>query len=114
MSDYTRSREEFCAALAREFPEESIGRIREKMDRIVRAACAVQYHALLACNGETSPAQDAKAERAEERIRAEFGPGYSFEFSGDPRGACSKVALKRTVGNSWGDRSLYCIPTRRY
>ena len=116
---YQQEREEFVAAMAREFPELGIGAVRAKAERIIRDANRVQSHAVKLCNREVTAREVKGAERAEERIRAEFGypvpyGDACFEFSGDPRGACVKVKFCYVPGNSFRGDGFYCVPTRRY
>ena len=39
---------------------------------------------------------------------------HAAEYSGDPRGCCVKLQAPRGKGDSWGDDSLLCVPTRGY
>lgn len=36
--------------------------------------------------------------------------GLRAELNGDPRGAPIKIVVPEGMGNSWGSRSLYCVP----
>lgn len=117
MASYQQEREEFAAAMAREFAELSPYAVVQKAARIVRDSNRIQAHAVNLCNREVTAREVNCARRAEERIRAEFGSAYpadAFQFSGDPRGACAKVRMVFVAGNDGGGEGFYCIPSRNY
>lgn len=79
-------------------------------NRIAEAECSIEM-------SEREAARVARqSEACERRIvarLAELGPGFSVaEFSGDPRGATVKIRVPSGYGDSWGDRSHYCVPVR--
>ena len=68
------------------------------------------------CNEGLTAAQERRSEACERRITArlaELGPGFAVaEFSGDPRGATVKIRVPSGYGDSWGDRTMLCVPVR--
>ena len=112
---YQAWREEFCARLAREFPDLSPTQVQAKMARIVRDSNRIQSHAVNICNRDVSVTDEMRAERARARIAAEFphlDPLESFEFHGDPRGPCARVRLQSVLSMAPDDFTP--IPSRDY
>lgn len=122
---YTRDRESFIARIINEAaptsPEDFASRPswsqRADLARtILRNAATHHRLAELDCNGGLTPKQARQSDACEQRIRAalaDLGPGFGVgEFSGDPRGATVKITLPSGYGDSWGDRSHYCVPVR--
>ncbi len=64
------------------------------------------------CNVGLTEADAKREETCEARTRGRLAAyGIVTEFSSDPRGAVVKLRLPSGKGNSWGDSSLYCVPT---
>lgn len=122
---YSKDRESFIARIVSEcsnveYPADqgrpTFGRRAELARLILRDAATHHRLAELDCNEGLTEAQARRSDACERRIAerlAELGPGFAVaEFSGDPRGATVKIRVPSGYGDSWGDRSAYCVPVR--
>lgn len=119
---YQKDRESFIVRCVEEGLSEDCARA------LLRNATTLQRLAELNCNGpvwiqyrNAKPGEyerwqarlDAKDAAAESRVtRWLADTGTVPDFQGDPRGAVLKVTFPSKRGNSWGDPSQFCVPTR--
>lgn len=121
---YASDREEFIARIVREVTYAhttgaggpSFSGAVDLARGILKDAQIHQGLAVRGCNYGLAPRDEARREGCRRRILAalaQLGPGFGIgEFSGDPRGATVKITLPSGYGDSWGDRSHYCVPVR--
>lgn len=120
---YASDREEFIARIVKEacavdHPDgrPTFSALVDLARGILRDAQTHQGIAVRDCNYGLEDRDYARLERCRLRILrqlAALGPGFAIgEFSGDPRGATVKITLPSGYGDSWGDRSHYCVPVR--
>ena len=83
---------------------------------ILRDAQVHDGIAVAECNRELTTRDHSRREGCRKRIAAalaDLGPGFGVaEFSGDPRGCTVKIRLPSGYGDSWGDRTMLCVPVR--
>lgn len=126
---YTKDREAFIARIVSEcshveYPADqgrpTFGRRADIARAILRDAATHNRNAERECSEDMSEREAARVAKqtaaCERRIAArlaELGPGFAVaEFTGDPRGATVKIRVPSGYGDSWGDRSHYCVPVR--
>lgn len=81
--------------------------------QVLRDATALHRLAEHGCNYGLDATQAKRVDNLEARVSGRLAAyGVITEFDGDPRGAVVKLRLPSGRGNSFGDPSLYCVPTR--
>lgn len=127
----SKEREEFIAAIVREFPDKPIDFVTHRARLLLRHAKTHGRLAEESCNGhpaQSSPTMDAKTvgrlqekwdariERQEKQIERRMAEiaaelGVPIRFGGDPRGYTVKLTLPSGRYNSFGGREEgYGVP----
>ena len=128
---YSREREAFIARIVSEVSNNpgdtrpyderpGFGQRADLARAILRDATTHHRNAERECSEDMSEREAARvakqSEACERRIAArlaELGPGFVVaEFTGDPRGATVKIRVPSGYGDSWGDRTMLCVPVR--
>lgn len=128
---YSKDREAFIARIVSEASNNdadtrpaderpSFGQRADLARAILRDATTHNRCAERECSEDMSEREAARVEKqsaaCERRITerlALLGPGFSVaEFTGDPRGATVKIRVPSGYGDSWGDRTMFCVPVR--
>lgn len=120
---YASDREDFIARIIAEtcaidYPDGRPG-FKPRIDLARTLLREAQIHdgiAVAECNRELTTRDRSRREGCRKRIEAaltDLGPGFAVaEFSGDPRGCTVKIRVPSGYGDSWGDRSHFCVPVR--
>lgn len=105
MSNKVESIAALGAALQREFPRKlnpaQCGRLAAALWSCGNTATRIATNQCNLANYDAKRARESLRRRLS-RIFERHGVKLSYRISGDPRGYCLKLMLRRTGGNTWG------------